>query len=88
MRDIDEVEFGQICWAARSPWLKIARFTPWGKGSDIAMGRSSWRAGMFSLEDMLTRFGGGDYYIRVFDGSRYVQTFSVSLDYTVPARDP
>jgi hypothetical protein len=46
------------------------------------------RAGTFSLEEMLTNFGGGDYYIRVFDGRRYVQAFRLALDYTVPPRDP
>jgi hypothetical protein len=63
--------------------LKIARFT--SKGLRYL---ATDRAGQFSLDDMLTRFGGGDYYIRAFDGRRYVQAFRVALDYTVPPRDP
>jgi hypothetical protein len=63
--------------------MKIARYTP-----KALKYLATVRAGMFSLEDLLTRFGGGDYYIRAFDGRRYVQAFRVALDPTVPPRDP
>lgn len=62
--------------------LKIARCTPNGLKYLATV-----RAGLFSLQDMLTRFGGGEYYVRAFDGRRYVQAFRVAMDPTVPSRD-
>ena len=63
--------------------LKIARCTP--KGLKYL---ATVRASLFSLEEMLTHFGGGDYYVRAFEGKRYVQAFHVAMDPTVPSRDP
>jgi len=40
----------------------------------------------FSLQWLLDTFGGGDYYARVFDGARYVQSFKLYLDPSVPSR--
>jgi hypothetical protein len=63
--------------------LKIARVTP--KGLKYL---ATWHAAIFSLDHMLSAFGGGEYSVRVFVGSHYVQVFRVYLDTLVPPRDP
>ena len=80
LRDLDEVE-DIIGPHAR---LKIGRRVESGTNPRYL---GTMRAAMFSLEAMLDAYGGGDYQVRVFDGARYVRSFDVSLDYTVPRRD-
>jgi len=62
--------------------MKIARFMTNGLKYLATI-----RADLFSLEDVLDRFGGGEYYIRVFDGARYVQSFRIAMDPSIPVRD-
>ena len=38
------------------------------------------RAEDFSLEWMRDALGGGDYYVRAFDGRQYVQSFRLYMD--------
>jgi hypothetical protein len=65
--------------------LKIARRETSGENPRYL---ATVRAEDCTLDRMLDEFGGGDYQIHVFDGARYVTSFNVSLDPTVPARDP
>lgn len=62
--------------------LKITRLTPGAPHYIMTV-----RADEFSLQWTLDTFGGGDYYVRAFDGRRYIQSFRLSMDTTVPATD-
>ena len=61
--------------------LKIARLAP---GSPHYL--MTTRVELFSMEWLLETFGGGDYYVRAFEGRRYVQSFRLYVDPTVPPK--